>query len=96
MQPLEVTFVSHACLRIKGAFGSLICDPWILNEPVYNFSTWKFPAAIIPPEALIKDLDYLFITHSHEDHFHVPSLNYFPRDTQILLPEYVMHPGLRV
>lgn len=92
---LKVTYVSHACLRIDGEFGSLLCDPWFLNEPVYNYALWKFPPAVLPPEVLLKDLDYLYITHSHEDHFHIPSIDWIPRDIQVLLPEYSNHPCLR-
>lgn len=92
---LKVTMVSHACLRIEGAFGSLLCDPWFLNEPIYNFTTWKFPAAVIPPAQVTEGLDYLFISHSHEDHFHIPSIDLIPRDVTVLLPEYESHPGLR-
>lgn len=94
-EPLTVTMVSHACIRIAGRFGSLLCDPWFLNEPIYNFTTWKFPAAVIPPHEVVAGLDYLFITHSHEDHFHLPSLDLISRDVTVLLPEYEGHPGLR-
>lgn len=94
MSDFKITYVSHASIRIDGAFGSLLTDPWILNEPVYDFSTWKFPAAVIPPSRLT-DVDYLYISHAHEDHFHIPSLDLFPRDVNILLPEYTWHPGLR-
>lgn len=92
---LNLTFFTHACLRYAGDFGSLVCDPWILNEPIYNFTTWKFPAAVVPPEEITKDVRFLLVTHSHEDHMHVPSLDCFPRDVVVLLPEYVSHPSLR-
>jgi hypothetical protein len=92
---LTVTYVSHACLRIDGEFGSLLCDPWFLNEPVYDYVLWKFPPAVIPPDVLLKNLDYLYITHSHEDHFHIPSINKIRRDIRVLLPEYTNHPCLR-
>lgn len=92
---LKITFVTHACLKIKGNFGTLLCDPWILNEPVYNYTTWKFPPVEMEPEIISKDVDYLLITHSHEDHFHIPSLQYFNRDIKIILPEYTNHPSLR-
>lgn len=95
MKDTQITFVSHACLRIEGVFGSLLCDPWFLNEPVYSYVLWKFPAAVIPPEKVVEDLDYLFISHSHEDHFHIPSLDYISRDIQILLPEYCHHSSIR-
>ncbi|MEL6189551.1 MAG: MBL fold metallo-hydrolase, partial [Myxococcota bacterium] len=95
MRMLEVEFISHATLKIRGEFGTLLCDPWFLNEPVYNLSTWKFPAATIPPNQVAEGVDYLYITHSHEDHFHLPSLDYIDRDVQVLLPAYDDHPSLR-
>jgi len=39
---LRVTYVSHACLKIEGQHGTLLCDPWFLNEPVYDYALWKF------------------------------------------------------
>ncbi len=95
MDKLTITYVSHACIKINGKFGGLLTDPWILNEPVYAFTTWKFPAAIMTPEEVAKDIDTIFISHPHEDHLHIPSLNQFPRHLRILLPEYVDYPGLR-
>lgn len=92
---LNIEFVTHACLKMSGRFGTLVCDPWILNEPIANFVCWKFPAATIPPEQVIEGCDTVYITHCHEDHFHVPSLDRFPRDMRFLLPEYDTHPGLR-
>jgi L-ascorbate metabolism protein UlaG (beta-lactamase superfamily) len=94
-KPLEITYISHACIALDGEFGRMIVDPWILNEPIYTFTTWKFPAAIIPPEEAAKNIDYLFLSHPHEDHLHIPSLNYFSRDVQVILPEYASKPGLR-
>lgn len=90
-----ITYVSHASLLIEGAFGGLITDPWILNEPVYAFTTWKFPAATMPPQSLMPRVKYLYLSHPHEDHFHIPSLDLFPRDVEILIAEYTERPGLR-
>jgi L-ascorbate metabolism protein UlaG (beta-lactamase superfamily) len=95
MSDLKITFVSHAALILEGHFGKLVCDPWILNEPVFNLSTWKFPPAILQPEDVAKDVDYLLITHSHEDHFHIPSLHYFNRDVPVILSAFDKHPSLR-
>jgi L-ascorbate metabolism protein UlaG (beta-lactamase superfamily) len=92
---LIITYITHACIKINAKFGGLITDPWILNEPVYAFTTWKYPAAIMSPDEVIKDVDYLFLSHPHEDHLHIPSLNHFPRNLKILLPEYADYPSLR-
>jgi UDP-MurNAc hydroxylase len=95
MPSLDIQFITHATLKIKGSFGTLLCDPWFLNEPVYNLSTWKYPAAVVAPQEVVSDLDYLFITHTHEDHFHIPSINHINRDVVVLLPAYDEHPSLR-
>ena len=92
---LSLEFLTHAALRIYTEQFSLVVDPWLLNEPVYNFTTWKFPDPVVDPANTVSQADAVFITHSHEDHFHVPSLNLFPRSTPIYLPEYTTHPGLR-
>ncbi len=92
---LDVQFITHATLRIRGAFGTLLCDPWFLNEPVYNLSTWKYPAARVPPSEVVQGLDYLFITHTHEDHFHIPSVDLIDRGVAVLLPAYDEHPCRR-
>lgn len=95
MNQFSLTMVTHACIKVEGAFGGLLCDPWFLNEPIYGLSTWKYPEATMSPEAVIDGLTHVFITHSHEDHFHIPSIDLLPRDLTILLPEYDWHPGLR-
>lgn len=95
MQDLSITYITHACIKIEGEFGCLVTDPWILNEPIYALTTWKFPAAIMPPEEVIKGADYLYISHPHEDHLHIPSINLFPRDIKVFLPEFVDYPCIR-
>ena len=91
----EVQFISHACLKFRGPWGTLICDPWLLDEPVANFSLWKYPPPAVPVEQAVADVDFVYITHSHEDHFHIPSLHRFPRDVQILLSDYAHQPDPR-
>lgn len=92
---MKVTYVSHASLKITGEFGTLISDPWILNEPVYAMTTWKFPAAVMSPKEVTKDLDYLYLSHAHEDHLHIPSLDHFRRDIPVLLADYTSNNSLR-
>ncbi len=95
MKKLSIRYISHASIQINGEFGSLITDPWILNEPIYAFTTWKYPPAVIPPEDIVNEIDYLYLSHPHEDHLHIPSLDKFPRHIKILLPEYADYPCLR-
>lgn len=94
MQP-KITYVSHACIVIENEDTKLVCDPWILNEPVFNFTTWKFPSSNLSVEEVTVGATHLYISHAHEDHFHIPSIDKISRDIQVILPEYTWHPGLR-
>jgi hypothetical protein len=94
---IRTQFLGHACLRFSGAKGALICDPWLATVPIYGNTAVKYP--FLPQEQLPSALDvsHIYISHHHEDHFHVPSLDLFARDTAVLIPafEYVSHPRAR-
>jgi Beta-lactamase superfamily domain len=94
---IQTQFLGHACLRFGGASGALICDPWLATVPIYGNTAVKYP--FLPDEQLPSALDvsHIYISHHHEDHFHVPSLDLFARDTVVLIPafEYVDHPRAR-
>jgi hypothetical protein len=94
---IQTQFLGHACLRFSGAKGALICDPWLATVPIYGNTAVKYP--FLPEEQLPSALDvsHIYISHHHEDHFHVPSLDLFARDTSVLIPafEYVDHPRAR-
>jgi hypothetical protein len=87
-------FLGHACLRFAGARGALVCDPWISTVPIYGNTAVKYPFVPQELEAAALDVTHVYISHHHEDHFHIPSLDLFPRDTTMLIPafEYVDHP----
>lgn len=95
MDSLKMTMVTHACIKVEGRFGALLCDPWFLNEPIYNFSTWKYPLASMPPEEVLAGVTHVYISHTHEDHFHIPSIDLLPRDVTVLMADYGWHPGNR-
>jgi hypothetical protein len=91
---IQFQFLGHACLRFSGSGGALICDPWLATVPIYGNTAVKYP--FLPDDLLdaAMDVSHIYISHHHEDHFHVPSLDLFPRSTTILIPkfEYAAHP----
>ena len=94
---IQAKFFGHACLRFGGTRGALICDPWLSTVPIYGNTAVKYP--FLPEEQLAHALDatHIYISHHHEDHFHVPSLDLFPRSTTVLIPafEYSAHARAR-
>jgi hypothetical protein len=94
---IQTQFFGHACLRFGGSRGALICDPWLSTVPIYGNTAVKYP--FLPDEQLGSALDvtHIYISHHHEDHFHVPSLDLYSRSTTVLIPafEYATHERAR-
>jgi L-ascorbate metabolism protein UlaG (beta-lactamase superfamily) len=88
---MEIVYINHACLKITENGSTILTDPWIINLPVKATSVWKMPPIEMNTDEIIKGVDYVYISHSHEDHFHIPSLNLIPRDTKIIVPGFPNH-----
>jgi len=76
MPNAAITLVSHASVIIEVEGVRILTDPW-LTGTAFNDS-WRL---LIEPMDLAPELDtidYLWISHEHPDHFHIPSLRAFP------------------
>jgi len=76
-----VTRLQHASLLYRTPRCTVLVDPHFnsLFEP-YNLGATFTLSDVLP------DLGAIVISHSHGDHFHVPTLMMFPRDTPIIVP----------
>ncbi len=81
---MRFQIVSHAGLLVEGSGVRLLFDPWILGSTYWR-SWWNYPPVT---RALIESLkpDYIYLTHTHWDHFQGPSLRKFGKDQKILVP----------
>lgn len=77
---IDITLVSHASVIIDTGTVRLWTDPWLAGK-AFNDS-W----ALITPAVLADEwyprLDYLWISHEHADHFHVPTLRALPDEVK--------------
>ncbi|MFN3427381.1 MAG: MBL fold metallo-hydrolase [Candidatus Thermochlorobacter sp.] len=81
---MKVTHIAHACMLIESNGVRLLTDPW-LEGPTFFGSWWQFP----PPKLTVADIapvDCIYISHSHRDHQHEPTLRLFDKNTPILIP----------
>ena len=74
---MEIRLISHASVVIRTDV-SIWTDPWLFGK-AFNDS-WS----LLPPpamdESLYKSVNYIFISHEHPDHFHIPTLKSLPED----------------
>lgn len=62
-------------------------DPWLMGT--CYFGSWGLDRPLTPDElALVQACEYLWISHGHPDHFHVPSLDLLRPEQKILLPDH--------
>ena len=82
---MKFTIVSHAGLLVESAGTSLMMDPWLVGS-CYWRSWWNYPKPAAFASQLT-ELDYVYLTHMHWDHFHRPSLRKLPPSATLLIPE---------
>jgi hypothetical protein len=65
----------------------LVTDPWLTGT--CYFGSWALDRPLTPEElALVQACEYVWISHGHPDHFHIPSLELLRSGQRILLPDH--------
>ena len=84
---MRVTGLGHASVLIETEFGSVLTDPWV--NPAYFGSWFPFPDNSQLDWDTFGDVDYLFVSHLHRDHFDPEHLErYVSKKATVLLPNY--------
>jgi UDP-MurNAc hydroxylase len=84
---VRITGTGHASMRIDTAAGSILCDPWV--NPAYFASWFPFPDNSLLDWETLGQVDYLYVSHLHRDHFDAKNLKqHVSKKATVLLPEY--------
>jgi UDP-MurNAc hydroxylase len=86
---MKIQLISHASILIKSTDVCIWTDPWLFGK-AFNESWSLFPEPAFR-ESILEEADYIFISHEHPDHFHIPTLkslpNYFKEHVIVLYQE---------
>jgi len=96
---MKVTYYGQACTLIEAGGKKILTDPWLTEGAFLGswFHTHLLADAGVTPESVAaRGVDYLFISHEHQDHFDAKTLKHFPLDTPILIcrfatPKFRLH-----
>lgn len=80
---MQIRYIGHASIVVESAGVRLLCDPW-WNGPAYTGQWYPYP--IPAPQAADTAPDYVYISHGHEDHLHVPTLTGIDRRAVLIVP----------
>jgi UDP-MurNAc hydroxylase len=85
---MKVRFYGHNCFIIEAAGKRILTDPWF--RPAW-YTWYPFPInRRFRSELLCEkdDIDYLYVSHPHPDHFDELFLAEFRKDVGVLCPNY--------
>lgn len=82
---MKITYISHATLLIEVDGIKILTDPWV-HGPAYCEQWYIFPPPVDGFGNLLKDIDFVLISHGHEDHCHHETLKLINRTAKIYYP----------
>ncbi|HWP59895.1 MAG TPA: MBL fold metallo-hydrolase [Candidatus Acidoferrales bacterium] len=88
---MKIQVIGHAALLIEAAGLRILTDPW-WEGPAYQGQWFPYPLPAVDPSALSR-IDYIYISHGHEDHLHPPTLQRLPKTAAVVVP-FLLEPGL--
>ena len=83
---MEITKLGSATITVKTKDVKILCDPW-LTDGAYYGSWCNFPPINLN-DCNFDDIDYVYISHIHPDHFDPKTMDLVDRSTPILIHRY--------
>ncbi|MBG9941033.1 MBL fold metallo-hydrolase [Brevibacillus formosus] len=83
---MKVTYIQSACVIIENQNVKVLCDPW-LTDGAYYGSWYHYPPLKFSPEDF-NHVDYIYISHVHQDHMDIKTLEIISKDIPILIHDF--------
>jgi len=84
---LKITFLHSASVLVEDNGVKILCDPWFIDGACMG--SWAiYPHSNFKPEDF-NDVDFIYLSHIHPDHFNVPTLERMNKDIPILILNYL-------
>lgn len=86
---MKITYITQACLLIEIQNIKILSDPWLVG-PCWAGNLWHYPPPKRTPESFT-NIDFLYLSHAHEDHFQMDSINRLPpeiKNTQVIISDF--------
>ena len=80
---MKLTYVAHASLLIEYKNLKVLTDPWY-NGPAYMNQWHVFPKPV--DTSFTSGVTHLILTHGHEDHLHIPTLELMNKNAKVYFP----------
>ncbi len=85
---MQIKFLGQAGFLLESKNCKILCDPWFSSTGGFLARWHQFPPNEHINQKLLKEADYLYISHEHHDHFDRTYLESFPKDIPLLIANY--------
>ena len=83
---MKITYLQNAGVIIENFGEKILCDPWLVDGCYYG-SWYHYPKYDFDPKNF-DDIDYIYISHIHPDHFDINTLTQLKKDIPVLIHEF--------
>lgn len=86
---MKIKYFTNAMVLIKGKDSTVLCDPWITFKNVSSTNYYNFPENKFTKKEIKKIRpDFIYISHSHPDHYDLNTLNLFGKKIKIIIANF--------
>ena len=80
---MKIRFYANACASYEASKQKLLSDPWLIDG-AFEGSWFHYPPLVTKPQDLA-NVDYLYLSHLHPDHYDPQTLKHFRKDMPIVI-----------
>lgn len=83
---VKITYLGSASILVEDNGTKVLCDPWLVDGEFYGSWAHYPPVNYAPNE--FNDVDFIYVSHIHPDHFSVRTLSKMNKKIPILLHDF--------
>lgn len=86
---MRITYYANAMILLESQYSRILCDPWVTFDRYSTSGLYTFPELQMTPDQVAAiQPNFIYISHTHADHFDPTTLKIFPSNTPILVAQY--------
>ena len=83
---MKLTFFQSSAVMIETKGVKILCDPWLVDGELYG--SWNhYPPIDFQPQNF-NDVDFIYLSHIHQDHFSKKSLSKLNKDIPVIIHNF--------
>ena len=84
----SIQYLGHSGMIIKYKNITFLIDPWF--DSAFLNSWFPYPYnKFLKQEVLKMKIDYIWLSHAHEDHFSIDFLKYIDKNTTVFIADFI-------